>query len=274
MHGIPGETGRRFASPKKVVCRFATLVGVVGLLSAMQWIRAAEVSVFAAASLTESLQTIGAQYQRETGDKPVFNFGASSFLERQIEEGAPADIFFSADEAKMDALQQKGLILNQTRTSLLSNSLVIVIASDSTLAIHSPSDLAGSEIKHLALADPKTVPAGIYSREYLTKLKLWPLIEPKVVPTDNVRAALAAVESGNVEAGMVYKTDAAISKKVKVAYEVPDNPDISYSVAVVKDSNEPAAASKFLRYLCSEAAGKIFERYGFIVKRPATNSPR
>jgi molybdate transport system substrate-binding protein len=268
------EKNRNFENTRKVFRSFFFLVLTLGSLLRVQVSRAAEVSVFAAASLTESLQTIAAQYERETGDKPVFNFGASSFLERQIEEGAPADIFFSADEAKMDALQQQGLILKQTRTSLLSNSLVIVIASDSTLTIHSPSDLAGSEIQRLALADPKTVPAGIYSRQYLTKLKLWPLIEPKVVPTDNVRAALAAVESGNVEAGMVYKTDAAISKKVKIAYEVQDNPYISYSVAVVKDSKEPAAARKFLQYLCSEAAHKIFDKYGFIVKKPPTNFPK
>jgi molybdate transport system substrate-binding protein len=268
------ETNKNFEYEWKLIRGFMLFVFTFSLLLHSLGSHAAEVSVFAAASLTESLQTIAAQYQRETGDKPVFNFGASSFLERQIEEGAPADIFFSADEAKMDALQQKGLILKETRTSLLSNSLVIVIASDSTLTIHSPNDLAGSEIKRLALADPKTVPAGIYARKYLTKLKLWALIEAKVVPTDNVRAALAAVESGNVEAGMVYKTDAAISKKVKIAYEVQDNPDISYSVAVVKDSKEPAAARKFLQYLCSETARKIFERYGFIVKRPAVSLPR
>lgn len=260
------DTSRNAKESRSVVWHFALLVFVFALSSHAPCGSAAEVSVFAAASLTETLQTIAVQYERETGDKPVFNFGASSFLERQIEEGAPADIFFSADEAKMDTLQQKGLILNETRTSLLSNSLVIVVASDSKLAIHSPNDLTTSRIKQLALADPKTVPAGIYSREYLTKLNLWPLIEPKVIPTDNVRAALAAVESGNVDAGMVYKTDAAISKKVKIAYEVKDNPNISYSAAVVKDSNAPEAARKFLRYLGSETAAKTFERYGFIVK--------
>ncbi len=246
----------------------------ISLLSGVSPSHAADLTVFAAASLTESLRTIAAQYQRETGDKPAFNFGASSFLARQIEAGAPADIFFSADEDKMDALDRKGLILKETRTSRLSNSLVIVIASDSLLVIHSPKDLAGSEVKRVALADPKTVPAGIYSRVYLEKHKLWPLVEPKVVPTDNVRAALAAVESGNVEAGMVYKTDAAISKKIKVAYEIEDNPDISYSMAVLKDSREPAAARKFLDYLNSEAAGKVFEHYGFIVKgKPGGGSP-
>ena len=229
----------------------------------------AAITVFAAASLTDSLKEITTAYEKETGQKVALNFGASSFLARQIGEGAPADIFFSADEAKMNGLEKKGLILKGTRKSRLSNSLVIVVAADSPLKVGSANDLAGAAVKRIALADPKTVPAGIYSRTYLEKLNLWRAVEPKVVPTDNVRAALAAVESGNVEAGMVYKTDAAISKKVKVAYEVPlnENPDISYSMAVVKDSKEPEEARRLLQYLDSEAAGWVFEKYGFIVRK-------
>jgi molybdate transport system substrate-binding protein len=197
-------------------------------------LNAATITVFAAASLTESLKEIGAAYEKQTGDKVRFNFGASSFLARQIEESAPADIFFSADEARMDGLE-KGLIMKETRKSRLSNSLVIVVAADSALPIKSANDLTAAKVKRLALADPKTVPAGIYAKAFLEKAKLWPAVESKLVPTDNVRAALAAVESGNVEAGMVYKTDAAISKKVKVACEIPakDAPAISYPMAVV-----------------------------------------
>ena len=233
--------------------------------------QSADVAVFAAASLTDALKEIAADYQKQSGDKIFFNFGASSILARQIEEGAPADIFFSADEAWMDALEKKSLILAGTRLSRLSNSLVIIVAADSLLKIRSPADLAGSAVKQIALADPRAVPAGIYAREYLQKLHLWAQIEPKVVPTDNVRAVLAAVESGNVEAGMVYKTDAAISGKVKVAFEVPvaNGPAISYPMAVVKDSGQPDAAGKFLRYLESDEAGRVFEKFGFIVREPS-----
>jgi len=230
--------------------------------------RAATFTVFAAASLTDSLKAIAADYEKKTGDKVRFNFGASSFLARQIEEGAPADIFFSADEAKMHGLEKKGLIVKVTRRSRLSNSLVIVVAADSPLELKSATNLTSAAVKRIALADPKTVPAGIYAKDYLEKTRLWPAVESKVVPTDNVRAALAAVESGNVEAGMVYKTDAAISRKVKVACEIPaaSGPVISYPVALVKDAPQSDAARRFLKHLDSAEANRVFEQFGFIVR--------
>jgi len=230
---------------------------------------AADLTVFAAASLTDSLKQIGADYEKASGQKVVFNFEGSSALARQIAAGAPADIFFSADEAQMNRLDKKGLLLKGTRKNRLSNSLVIVIPSDSALVFTSPTNFTDASIKKIALADPKAVPAGVYAREYLQKLHLWKAVEPKVVPTQNVRAALAAVESGNVEAGMVFKTDAAISKKVKVAYEVPrkDGPEINYPMAVVKDSPNAEVAKVFLDYLDSEKAGAVFERYGFVLSR-------
>jgi molybdate transport system substrate-binding protein len=228
---------------------------------------AASVTVFAAASLSDSLEKIAAQYEKETQDKIVFNFAASSLLARQIEEGAPADIFFSADEAQMNRLQNKGLILAGTRKSRLSNRLVIIVAADSLLSITAPRDLAKAAVTRVALGDPQAVPAGVYAKEFLTQEKLWDAIEPKVVPTANVRGALAAVESGNVEAAIVYKTDAAISKRVKIACELsrPDGPKISYPMAALKDSPQPVAGKKFLQYLDSPAAGKVFADFGFIL---------
>jgi molybdate transport system substrate-binding protein len=231
-------------------------------------LHAAEITVFAAASLTDSLKEVAAGYEKSSGDKIIFNFGASSTLARQIEAGAPADIFFSADEAKMDGLAKEGLIDTTTRKSRLGNTLVVVVTTDSTLQINSAADLTNATVKQIALADPKAVPAGVYAKAWLTQQQLWPTIEPKVVPTENVRAALAAVESGNVEAGVVYKTDAGISKKVKVAYEVPaaDAPDISYPMALVKDSKQPDAAKNFLNYLDSKEAGDIFKKFGFVLR--------
>jgi molybdate transport system substrate-binding protein len=226
-----------------------------------------EVTVFAAASLTDALREIGKHYEKQSADKVLFNFAASSMLARQIEEGAPADVFFSADVAKMDALSAKGLVLKATIKNRLSNSLVIVTEPGNSLKIGSPSDLAGPAIKRIALAEPTTVPAGIYAKEFLVKQKLWAAVAPKVVPTDNVRAALSAVESGNVEAGIVFKTDAAISKKVAIAVEIPrlQGPAIRYPVAVVRDSNHVEAATKFVHYLDSDDATKVFQKYGFIV---------
>jgi molybdate transport system substrate-binding protein len=143
-----------------------------------------------------------------------------------------------------------------------------VVASEKGAAVETPKDLATDKVKRLALAEPRTVPAGIYAKEYLQKQNLWPTVEAKVIPTENVRAALAAVEAGNVEAGIVYKTDAAISKKVKVAYEVPtsDSPAISYPMAVVKDSKNLQAAKLFLKHLDSEDAGRVFKKFGFGVR--------
>jgi|SRR5262245_32023272 len=247
--------------------RFPGNILTLAATALLQTANAAEVNVYAAASLTDVLKGIAVNYEKQSSDKIVFNFAASSLLARQITERAPADIFFSADEAKMDDLQKAGLIVNDTRRDMLSNSLVIVVPNDSQLAIASPDDLL-TKTQKLAVADPRAVPAGIYTKEYLHGLGLWEKLESKIVPTENVRAALAAVESGNVDAGFIYKTDADISKKVKIAYSVPieKGPAIRYPIALVKEAKDKNAAEKFLHYLQSQDARKLFERYGFIVK--------
>jgi molybdate transport system substrate-binding protein len=241
-------------------------IALVALLTTA--LRAAEVSVFAAASLTDAMKELASAYESESGDKLVFNFAGSNALARQIKEGAPADVFFSADEAQMGGLEKAGLIAEGSFKSVLSNSLVFVAPKDSAITSLTPQDLTQPTIKRLALADTKTVPAGVYSKAYLEKLGLWKEVEPKVIPTENVRAALAAVESGNVDAGIVYKTDASISKAVKVVFEVPakEGPDISYPIAVIKESKNPEAAQKFLDYLKSEPALTVFRKYGFIIQ--------
>ena len=232
-------------------------------------IQAAEIQVYAAASLADALKEIASAYEQASSDKLVFNFAASSLLARQIQEGAPADLFASADEEKMDGLEKKGLIVKETRKSLLSNSLVIVVQSDSALSFQSAKELADSKIKRLALAEPQSVPAGIYAKKYLQTIGIWDDVMDRVIPTENVRAALAAVEYGNVDAGIVYKTDAAISKKVKTAYEVlPANgPKISYPFAVIRDSKNPEGAKKLLQYLSSPEGLAVFQKYGFIIQQ-------
>jgi molybdate transport system substrate-binding protein len=149
----------------------------------------------------------------------------------------------------------------------LSNSLAIIVAAEGGAEVNSPQDLAGPRIKRVALGDPQAVPAGVYAREYLRRLKLWSALEPKVVPMESVRAALAAVESGNVDAGIVYKTDAAVSRKVRIACEAPreDGPRISYPVALLADAPQPEAARRFLEHLGSEQAEAVFRKFGFIV---------
>jgi molybdate transport system substrate-binding protein len=220
-------------------------------------VQAAEVRVFAAASLSDALRDIAATYERTSPDHIVFNLGGSSMLERQIEEGAPADLFLSADEEKMNRLQQRGLIEPNTRASVLSNMLVIVGMRD-LIRAHS-----------IALAEPSSVPAGIYARQYLTRIGIWDRVKSKVIPTENVRGALAAVEAGNADSAIVYKTDAMIAKRARIAYEIPrgDGPKISYPFAVMANAESGDAARRFLAYLTSRPALDIFRRYGFLIDR-------
>ena len=230
---------------------------------------AADLTVHAAASLTDVMKEIGKAYEKESGDHLVLVLGASSMLARQIAAGAPADLFLSADEAKMDMLERKGLLLEGTRRSVLSNTLVIVVAQEAKSNLTSLSDLTKPEYKAIGLAEPQTVPAGLYASEYLQKRGLWNVLQHKIVPTDSVRSALAAVAYGNVEAAFVYKTDAMRSKKVRIAIEIPaaEGPRISYPVAVMKSSRQSDRAKKFAEYLVGPAARHLFEEFGFIVLR-------
>ena len=244
------------------LCRIFLLFAALAALS----LRAADLNVYAAASLSDSLRDIAKTYEPASGNKLHFNLAASSTLALQITQGAPADVFFSADEAKMDDLANAGLIAADTRRSVLSNALVIVVNADGGAVISGPADLAKPAIVRIALAEPQTVPAGIYAKEWLQKNGLWKKVIDKVVPTENVRACLAAVEAGNADAGIVYKTDALISKKVKVAYEVTaaEGPKISYPLAVVKDSKQPGAARRLATYLAGPEARAVFLKYGFL----------
>ncbi len=228
--------------------------------------RGAELRVFAAASLSDALTAIARVYEPASGDKLRFNFAASSTLARQIKEGAPADVFFSADEAKMDDLIRISAIVPETKRILLSNTLVIVTPSDSKLVLNSAADLASPALKRLALAEPHTVPAGIYAQAYLEKIGLWENLRARVIPTENVRAALAAVATGNADAAIVYRTDALAAKNIRIAYEIPaaDTPRIAYPVAVVATSAHPEAARAFAAFLASEPAQAIFRQHGFL----------
>lgn len=225
--------------------------------------RAGEARVFAAASLTDALKAISAEYEKETGDKVIFNFGASNFLARQIEAGAPVDIFFSADVAQMDRVRD--FIDSATRTNRLSNSLVIVVGKDSK-DITVARDL--EKATRIALADPQGAPAGIYAKRYLEKAGLWSALSKKIIPMDNVRAALAAVEAGNADAAIVYKTDAAISKHTRVAVEISrsETPRIHYPLAILREAKNPESAKKFFAYLNGKESAAAFVRFGFIIE--------
>lgn len=220
--------------------------------------------VFGAASLTESLQEIGRDFQAKTGQKIDFSFGSSSDLARQVEAGAPADVFLSADTAKMDALEKEGLVRKGDRREFLSNALVVVVPKGSTAAISSARGLLA--LPRIALADPAAVPAGIYAKTWLMAEGIWDSLAPKVVPTLDVRSALAAVAGGDIPAGIVYRTDAATSKDVRVALTVTSGPVITYSIAPLSRSRHFGAAAAFVAFVDSREGRAVFERRGFLVQ--------
>ena len=240
------------------------------VITAFAWVAAtaaaAELTVFAAASLSDALKELTPVYAKATGDTLRFNFGASGALVRQIKEGAPADVIISADELRVDQLEKAGLLLAGTRRTILANQLAVVVAGEGGAPVAGLADLAKPEVRRIAIGEPATVPVGTYAREHLQKLGLWAQVIDKCVPLDNVRAVLAAVEAGNADAGIVYQTDALISKKVRIALLVPqaEGPRITYPVAVLRDAKAPEAAKAFAVFLSGPAAQAVFVKFGFL----------
>jgi molybdate transport system substrate-binding protein len=240
--------------------RFGQLAALAGLLT-LSAAPQPEILVFAAASLTESLEEIGKAYEAKTGTKVIYSFGPSNDLQRQISAGAPADVFFSADTPKMDALEQAGLVKKADRREFLSNVLVVVVPADSPTLPANAKELAS--LPKIALADPAAVPAGMYAKKWLESEGLWSQVEPKVVPALDVRAALAAVASGSVPAGVVYATDAKTFKGVRLAFTVANGPPIAYSVAVLSGSKHAAEARAFVKFVESDEGSAVFRKRGF-----------
>jgi len=226
--------------------------------------------VLAAASLQESLTAAADAWAAQKHPKPVLSFAASSALARQIDAGAPADIFISADEPWMDDVQKHGLVKPGTRVSFLANQLVLVApaAHAQKIAVKPGFPLARALGEgRLAMADPDSVPAGKYGKAALTALGVWPQVEGKVARAENVRAALALVERGEAPYGIVYATDAYASKGVKIVGVFPENshPPVTYPIAVLKTATS-LDAEGFRRFLLSSAGRGVFKRYGFVPK--------
>jgi molybdate transport system substrate-binding protein len=223
--------------------------------------------VFAAASLTDALRAIGPVYTRQTGESVTFSYAASSTLARQIEAGAQADVFFSADVDWMDFLQSRHLIEADTRRDIVGNRLALIAPADSRVAltIDRGFDLAGAlgRSGRLAIAEPDSVPAGRYAQEALHSLGVWRSVAGRLVPAENVRAALEYVARGEAPLGIVYATDALIEPRVRVVALFPpgSHPPIEYPAAAVIGS--PATAAGFVRFLASGRAQAIFHKYGF-----------
>jgi molybdate transport system substrate-binding protein len=244
-----------------------SVIGVVlGSLFLAQGLPAAKpITVSAAISLTDVLTAIAEQYGREGRGTVRFNFAASNVLARQIVAGAPADLFVSADEAQMDVVAAAGLLLDGTRVDLVRNRLAIVVPSDRARTISDPRELTGPAFRRIAIGDPAAVPAGVYAKAWLEREGIWAALEPRMVPGGSVRAALAAVEAGAADAGIVYRTDARTAMRAAVAYVVPPDrgPRIVYPAAIVKASTARDEAKRFLDFLRASGAARIFENYGF-----------
>ncbi|HEV2305084.1 MAG TPA: molybdate ABC transporter substrate-binding protein [Candidatus Acidoferrales bacterium] len=222
-------------------------------------------TVSAAISLKGPLQLIGQNYQRTHPDQRVVcNFGASGTLQRQIEQGAPVDVFISAGERQMDALEKEKLLVPGTRRDLLSNQMALIEPARSQ-KIKTFADLRQRSVKTIAVGNPKIVPAGMYAQEVLEHLRLLPAIQHKLVYAADVRQALAYVETGNADAGLVYVTDAKITSAVRVAAIAPEDSHlpILYPVALLTSSKSPEAARSFLDTLESPDSLAAFEKAGF-----------
>jgi molybdate transport system substrate-binding protein len=219
--------------------------------------------VSAAISLSDALQEIEQAYTKAGHAAVRFNFAGSNVLARQIVNGAPADVFISADEAQMDYAAERGAIDRQSRFDLVSNRLVIVTPRGSARSIADAAALAHA--RRIAVADPAAVPAGVYARQFLEKAGIWDRLRERLVPLGNVRAALAAVESAAVDAAIVYESDAATSSRVDVSFVVTGSaaPRIVYPAAIVAQSKNRDAAAKFLAFLRSAEAAAIFRKYHF-----------
>jgi molybdate transport system substrate-binding protein len=244
-----------------------TGAGCLGLEAAPPLAAAEEVNVAAAVSLTEALQEIATAFERQHGARVLLNLAASNVLARQIAAGAKTDVFVSADAIQMDVVRQAGFIRREI--DLLQNRLTVLVAADSTLTLTSAGDLRRPEITRIAIGDPAAVPAGVYAKRYLEAEKVWDTLQPKIVTTGSVRAALAALETGNVDAAIVYRTDALIARRARAAYPSPTEPVVTYPAGLLTDA---APATKFYEHLRSSVADKVFEKHGFIV--PGTREDR
>lgn len=246
---------------------FSALALMTGLSLAAPAAAAAkqDLIVSAAASLTNAFRDIGQDFERtHPGSRITFNFAASGPLLQQIAQGAPVDVFASADESTMDRAQKQDLILPRTRVDFVGNRLVLIEPADARRRFQSLSDLTRSDVKRIAIGNPASVPNGHYAQEALQAAGLWNTLSPKFIYAQSVRQSLDYVDRGEVDAGFVFATDAAIDRgKVKVAMDVPLRQSIVYPIAVVKRSRNPALAQAFIDFVRSPAGQDVLARYGF-----------
>ena len=224
-----------------------------------------EILVLAAASLTDVLNELAASYKNDTGVTVTFSFASSGALQTQIESGSPADIFFSAAQRQMNALEEKDLIAVETRKNLVENKVVLITPANSTLNIKSFNDMANNNVQKIGLGEPKSVPVGQYSEEILSNLSILDIVKPKAVYGSDVRNVLSWAETGEIDCGIVYETDAKIANNINIVAQAPEGSHrrVIYPIAVIKSSQNKEEAQKFIDYISSDSSMEVFSRYGF-----------
>lgn len=245
--------------------RLTTCLAAVCLVVASGLVRAGDVTVSAASSLTNAFRDIARAYEAtHPGSRILLNFGGSGSLLQQMAKGAPVDVFASADIETMDMAVAQGLVSARARRDFAGNGLVLVVPTDSKLSISSLRDIGQPSVRWIAIGNPTSVPVGRYARHALDAARLWPTLSARVITTQNVRQSLDYVARGEVDAGFVYATDAALMPgKVKVAFEVPLDVAIRYPIAPTIVSTKAFEATRFIAYVMSPAGQAILAKYGF-----------
>ncbi len=248
--------------------RLAALLAAVTVLGPGPPAGAQELTLSVAVSMKEAVEEVGRRFAADhAGVTLRYNVGASGLLQKQIEAGAPVDLFVSAGQREMDALERQGLLLPGTRRVFARNLLVVVVPADSPRDVGGPADLLRPEVRRIAIGDPRTVPVGQYAEESLRSLGLWERLRPKLILAENVRQVLDYVARGEVDAGFVYRTDAALRRgRVREAFRPGQETyrPVTYPAAVVKDARHPDLARAFIGLLLSPAGQEVLRRLGFL----------
>ena len=237
--------------------------GIISCSSKSKDTEGKEVLVLAAASLTDVLTELATTYKEATGVTVTFSFASSGALQTQIESGSPADIFFSAAQKQMNVLEEKSLIDSDTRKNLLENKVVLITPANSTLNIKSFNDMVNPDVKKIG--QPKSVPVGQYSEEILSNLSILDTVKAKAVYGSDVRNVLSWAETGEIDCGIVYETDAKIANNINIITQAPEGSHrkVIYPIAIVSSSKNKEEAKKFIDYISTENSIKVFEKYGF-----------
>ena len=238
---------------------------LIVFFSGTQRAAGSELMVSAALSLKAPFEEMGRLFEAKTGTKVIFNFGASGILQRQIEGGAPSDIFASASSKEMDSLESRGFLIKGTRSNFAGNTIMLIVPSQSSLRIRSFEDLRKKEIRRIAIGNPATVPAGKYAEEVLKSSGLWETLKDRIVLCENVRQVMDYTARNEVDAGMVFRTDASAGKDIEIISEAPEqshNP-VLYVIAAIKGTGHDRPAKEFISLLMSDEGRKMLKKYGF-----------